>query len=241
MMINYWTRKEMIRVLSLSAAAIFSRSLAARPYSNSTSPIFSQQPLPYAFAALEPYIDALTMEIHYTKHAAVYCKNLNLALEKMSLPTDFTLEKMLNNISAYSDVVRNNGGGHYNHELFWSCMKPGGIPLKDNQFKSSIERTFGSFNKFQELFSEAAKTRFGSGWTWLYLDANKEFKIGSTPNQDNPLMDISPIKGYPLLCLDVWEHAYYLKYQNRRTDYIQQWWNIVDWDFVTERYRRALG
>jgi Fe-Mn family superoxide dismutase len=240
MMINAWTRKEMIRVLSLSAAALFSRSLAARSY-NYQSPIFSQQPLPYAFAALDPYIDALTMEIHYTKHAAAYCNNLNLALEKVSVPTDLNLEKLLNNISAYPDAVRNNGGGHYNHELFWTCMTPKGNTLKENHLKQSIDGTFGSFNKFQEIFSEAAKTRFGSGWAWFYLDANKELKIGSTPNQDNPLMDISPVRGYPLLCLDVWEHAYYLKYQNRRMDYIQQWWNIVDWDFISERFNRALS
>lgn len=192
---------------------------------------FSQSPLAYPYAALEPMIDGLTMEIHYSKHASAYTKNLNDAVAA-EVKENKTLEELLKNISVYSAKLRNNGGGHYNHELFWKCMQPAGGSLQDGPLKDAINSSFNSYDNFKAKLSEAAMTRFGSGWAWLYLDEKKLLQIGSTPNQDNPLMDLSPIKGTPLLGLDVWEHAYYLKYQNRRAEYVANWFNIVNWKQV---------
>jgi len=197
---------------------------------------FDQKPLPYRYDALENVIDAQTMEIHYSKHAAAYSKSLKEAVQsEASSARD--VESLLSEISKYSAKMRNNAGGHYNHELFWQSMRP---KRSDNRptgsLLSAIENKFGSFANFKTQFSEAGKTRFGSGWAWLYSDTDKTLKIGSTPNQDNPLMNVSDIKGFPLLGLDVWEHAYYLKYQNKRADYIDNWWNVVNWDFVQERF-----
>ncbi|BDQ13156.1 superoxide dismutase [Sediminibacterium sp. TEGAF015] len=194
---------------------------------------FEQQPLPYGYAALEPYIDAMTMEIHFTKHAAAYAKNLAdaCAAEKVNMQTT-SVETLMKNISKYSIKMRNNGGGHFNHEFFWKCMKPGTANQPSGILLTSINQSFGSFESFKNAFADAGKSRFGSGWAWLVQTADGNLKIGSTPNQDNPLMDISELKGTPLLGLDVWEHAYYLKYQNKRPDYINNWFNIVNWDFV---------
>jgi Fe-Mn family superoxide dismutase len=205
--------------------------------SPSTLTDFAQQPLPYSYNALEPIIDALTMEIHYTKHAAAYAKNLGEACvaEKVDT-TNNTLATVLRNISKYSTKMRNNGGGHYNHELFWKCMKSGAASKPTGKLASSIEQSFGSFEAFKTQFTDAGKNRFGSGWAWLVQTADHKLVIGSTPNQDNPLMDVSELKGTPLLGLDVWEHAYYLKYQNKRADYINNWWNVVNWDFVASRF-----
>jgi Fe-Mn family superoxide dismutase len=177
---------------------------------------FVQSPLPYAYNALEPYVDAMTMEIHHTKHAAAYTKNLNDAAIAEFKGENTSLELALSNISKYSAKLRNNGGGHYNHELFWKSMQAPGTALHEGPLKQAM-------------------TRFGSGWAWLYLDGEKKLQIGSTPNQDNPLMDVSPVKGLPLLGLDVWEHAYYLKYQNRRAEYVSNWFNLVNWKFVEGR------
>lgn len=198
---------------------------------------FSQTPLPYAYNALENSIDATTMEIHYTKHAAAYAKALSEAIAAEAVDKKETLESILAKISNYSSKMRNNAGGHYNHEMFWKCMQPkksGNQPSPS--FLTIIENTFGSFAAFKTQFNAAATGRFGSGWAWLYVDANKQLKIGSTPNQDNPLMNISEIKGFPILGLDVWEHAYYLKYQNKRADYADNWWNIVNWAYVEKRW-----
>ncbi len=200
---------------------------------------FKQTPLQYSFNALEPHIDALTMEIHYTKHAAAYTKNLNDAAAAELTGKTATLEEIMNNISSYSTKMRNNGGGHYNHELFWKCMQPNASSLHNGQLNDAIQSTFNSFENFKSKLSEAAMTRFGSGWAWLYMDNKKGLQIGSTPNQDNPLMDVSPIKGTPLLGLDIWEHAYYLKYQNRRAEYVSNWFNLVNWKFVEERFVQA--
>ena len=196
---------------------------------------FSQTPLPYAFNALEPHIDALTMEIHYTKHASAYTKNLNDAAMAEFKGANTSLEDALKSVSKYSAKLRNNGGGHYNHELFWKSMQPGTSVLHNGVLKQSILSSFNSYENFKTKLSEAAMTRFGSGWAWLYADENKLLRIGSTPNQDNPLMDVSSIKGMPLLGLDVWEHAYYLKYQNRRAEYVNNWFNLVNWKFVEDR------
>lgn len=199
---------------------------------------FTQSPLPYAYNALENIIDTATMEIHYSKHAAAYSKNLIEAAKAEGVEGK-TLEELLFNISKYSPKLRNNGGGHYNHEMFWRCMRPNRPDNKPSgKLMEHIVTNFNSFENFKTLFSDAGKNRFGSGWAWLYVDSNKKLKIGSTPNQDNPLMDVSEIKGLPLLGLDVWEHAYYLKYQNKRPDYIMIWWNVVNWDYVEGRVPR---
>ncbi|MFM2258940.1 MAG: hypothetical protein RLZZ424_873 [Bacteroidota bacterium] len=198
---------------------------------------FQQIPMPYAYNALEPFIDAMTMEIHHTKHAAGYTKNLNDACvaEKVDIKTT-SITSLLASISKYSTKMRNNAGGHYNHELFWQSMQPAPASMPTGSLAKAIEKSFGTFADFQKAFSEAAKNRFGSGWAWLIINEKKELAICSTANQDNPLMDIAEVKGYPLLGLDVWEHAYYLKYQNKRADYINNWWNLVNWKFVEERY-----
>ena len=203
---------------------------------------YQQQPLPYAYTALEPYIDAMTMEIHYTKHAATYTKNLNDACvaEKVDI-TQMPLNDLLKNISSYSPKMRNNAGGHYNHELFWQLMKPAPSIAPTGTLADAIQKQFGSFADFQKVFSEAAKTRFGSGWAWLLLKKDGTLAVSSTPNQDNPLMDVAELTGFPLIGLDVWEHAYYLKYQNKRPDYINNWWNLVNWEFVQARYNQAKG
>jgi len=200
-------------------------------------PNYIQQPLPYAYNALEPFIDAMTMEIHYTKHAAGYTKNLNDACvaEKVDIKTT-SITDLLASISKYSTKMRNNAGGHYNHELFWQSMQPAPATIPTGQFLKEIEKSFGSFADLQKAFAEAAKNRFGSGWAWLIVNEKGQLAICSTPNQDNPLMDLAETKGYPLLGLDVWEHAYYLKYQNKRPDYISNWWNLVNWKFVEDRF-----
>ena len=202
---------------------------------------FQQDPLPYSYSALNEAIDATTMEIHYTKHAAAYASNLQAAAKKENIDTSKPVEDVLRNVSKYSTAVRNNGGGHYNHELFWKSMSPNGGNLPSGKLADAINSSFGSFETFKTQFSDAGKNRFGSGWAWLYLDSDKKLKIGSTPNQDNPLMDISEIKGFPVLGLDVWEHAYYLRYQNRRPEYIANWWKVVNWNFIQERYQSAFA
>ncbi|MBA4168184.1 MAG: superoxide dismutase [Chitinophagaceae bacterium] len=206
------------------------------PDSNS----FAQDPLRYGYDALEAAIDAKTMEIHYIKHAAAYTKNLNEAAATEKIDTSRPLEDVLKNVSKYSAKVRNNGGGHYNHELFWKLMKKDGEGKPSGKLLAAIEHDFGSFDAFRSKFTDAAKTRFGSGWAWLLVASDKKLVVASTPNQDNPLMDVSEVKGYPLLGLDVWEHAYYLKYQNKRPDYIDAWWSIVNWDFVQQRFEKNI-
>lgn len=199
---------------------------------------FQLPTLKYDYKALEPYIDALTMEIHHTKHHGAYTNNLNAAIEGTSL-SSLSIEDILKDISKHSPAVRNNSGGYYNHNLFWETMSPNGGGEPKGELRKSIIKNFGSFAEFKEKFNSAASTRFGSGWAWLVL-SNSELKVFSTPNQDNPLMDVSEIKGFPLLGLDVWEHAYYLKYQNRRPEYIQNFWNVVDWNYVEKRFEKGL-
>ena len=197
---------------------------------------FDQQPLPYSYNGLEDVIDARTMEIHYSKHAAAYSKALNEALAAEA-KTETSVETILGKVSKYSAKMRNNAGGHYNHEMFWKCMRPKSASnAPKGKLQDAIIRDFGSFENLKTQLAEAGAKRFGSGWAWLYIDSKKKLQIGSTPNQDNPLMDLSEIKGFPVLGLDVWEHAYYLKYQNKRADYISNWWNVVNWDYVQQRY-----
>ena len=199
--------------------------------------------LPYAYDALTPHIDAKTMEIHHTKHHQAYINNVNGAIEGTDLENK-SVEDLISDLSAVPEdkrgVVRNNGGGHANHSLFWTVMGPnkGGNPSGD--LAAAIDKAFGSFDAMKEQFAKAAATRFGSGWAWLYVEGGA-LKIGSTANQDNPLMgqSVAGIGGTPVLGLDVWEHAYYLNYQNRRPDYISAFWNVVDWDAVADRYAAA--
>ena len=204
---------------------------------------FTQQPLLYGYAALEPHIDARTMEIHYTKHAAAYASNLRDAANEEGVDTTQSLEQVLASISKYSTKMRNNGGGHYNHELFWSILAPppaeglSGSP--EGSLLKALKASFGSYEAFVAQFETAAKTRFGSGWAWLLVDASGKLVVSSTPNQDNPLMDIAEVKGTPILGLDVWEHAYYLHYQNRRPDYVAAFWKVVNWNAVAARFAAA--
>ncbi|HZI52346.1 MAG TPA: superoxide dismutase [Chitinophagaceae bacterium] len=201
---------------------------------------FSQEPLSYSYSSLDKSIDGTTMEIHYTKHAAGYATNLQDAAKNEGVDMSKPLEEVLNNISKFSTKMRNNGGGHYNHELFWKSLSPSGVGKPAGVLLTAIESGFNSFESFKAQFSDAGKNRFGSGWAWLYLDADKKLRIGSTPNQDNPLMDVSDIKGLPVLGLDVWEHAYYLRYQNKRADYINAWWDVVNWGYIQNRYESLL-
>jgi Fe-Mn family superoxide dismutase len=196
---------------------------------------FELPKLGYDYAALEPYIDARTMEIHHTKHHQAYITNLNNALYGSEWEK-WTLEDMLASVSKLPAAVRNNGGGHYNHMLFWKLMAPNAGGTPGRELLNALNRHFGSFDKFKEQFTSAAMTRFGSGWAWLVKVGN-ELKITSTPNQDNPLMDLAEIKGIPVLGVDVWEHAYYLKYQNRRNEYLEAFWHVVNWDEVGRRMK----
>ncbi|MBS4014603.1 MAG: superoxide dismutase [Bacteroidetes bacterium] len=195
--------------------------------------------LPYAYDALEPYIDKATMEIHHTKHHQAYVNNLNAAIEGTEMEGK-SLEELFANMGKYPMAVRNNGGGHWNHTMFWSIMGPNGGGKPSGKLLKAIEEKFGSFEKFQEEFNKAAATRFGSGWAWLSVDSNKALQVSSTPNQDNPLMDVADVKGIPILGIDVWEHAYYLKYQNRRPEYVGNFWNVINWKEVERRYDEAI-
>lgn len=199
---------------------------------------FELPQLPYETNALEPHIDAKTMEIHHGKHHNAYVTNLNKAVEGSDLEGK-SLDELMKNISSASAAVRNNGGGHYNHSLFWTVIGPNGGGEPSGELAEAINSKFGSFAAFKEEFNNAAATRFGSGWAWLSVDGSGQLQVSSTPNQDNPVMDIAEVKGTPILGLDVWEHAYYLNYQNRRPDYISAFWNVVNWEEVSKRYAAA--
>ena len=202
-------------------------------------------PLPYALDALEPHIDARTMEIHHGKHHATYITNLNKALEGNAALEAKTIDDLIADLDALPEnirgAVRNNGGGHANHSLFWSILGPnaGGAPR--GELGAAIDQAFGSLDAFKAAFKTTGLGRFGSGWAWLIVGSDGKLKITSTPNQDNPLMDVAPDRGTPLLGNDVWEHAYYLQYQNRRGDYLDAWWQIVDWNVISARYAAATS
>lgn len=198
---------------------------------------FQLPALPYALDALEPHIDARTMEIHHGKHHNAYVTNLNAAIAGTDLEGK-SLEELMK-VAGTNTAVRNNGGGHWNHSLFWEIISPNGGGLPSGELAAAIDAKFGSFEAFKETFNKAAATRFGSGWAWLCIDTKKELCVCSSPNQDNPLMDVSDCPGTPILGLDVWEHAYYLHYQNRRPDYIAAFWNVVNWDAVSMRFAAA--
>ncbi len=225
--------KESLKITAVTAAGTSILMDAEMASAEPSALNFAQIPLPYGYNALEPNIDAMTMEIHYSKHHAAYIKNVNDAItaENINVGSE---KDFFANISKFSPKARNNGGGSWNHNFFWQVMKAGGGGAPVGKVAEVITGTFGSFDKFKEQFSAAATSRFGSGWAWLVNDQGKLI-IGSTANQDNPMMDVSELKGTPLLCLDVWEHAYYLKYQNKRADYVANWWNVVNWDEVAKR------
>ena len=197
---------------------------------------FKLPELPYSYNALEPHIDARTMEIHHSKHHAGYTNNLNAAVTGSDLEGQ-SITEILSNISKHSVAVRNNGGGFYNHDLFWQVMSPNGGGKPSGNLMLAIEKDFGSFESFKEEFSKAAATRFGSGWAWLVKQSDGKLVVSSTANQDNPLMDVAEVKGTPILGLDVWEHAYYLKFQNKRPDYISEFWDVVNWEEVAKRFQ----
>ena len=208
---------------------------ALSPVSELPAGVFTLPPLTFGFDALQPNIDAMTMEIHHDKHHAGYVKNLNAALESSSLK-GLGLEEMMSKLGPDDTAVRNNGGGHYNHSLFWSIMTPAGASTPTGDLADAINGAFGSFELFKEVFSKAAATRFGSGWAWLNQGADGKLFVSSTPNQDNPLMaNLVDSVGTPLLGIDVWEHAYYLNYQNKRGDYISNFFNVIDWNAVAAR------
>jgi superoxide dismutase, Fe-Mn family len=199
---------------------------------------FVLDPLPYSNDALEPHFDALTMEIHHDRHHNAYVTNLNNALA--GTPNEGkSLEDLMANISQLPAPIRNNGGGHFNHTLFWNILSPNGGGVPSGALGDAITATFGSFDAFKDEFKKASIGRFGSGWAWLVVKADGSIAISSTPNQDNPLMDVADVKGTPILGLDVWEHAYYLKFQNKRPDYIDTFWNVVNWEAVATRYAAA--
>lgn len=196
---------------------------------------FELPKLNYAYNALEPHIDARTMEIHHTKHHQAYVTNLNAAVNGTEMEK-LNLEQLMANISKYPAAVRNNGGGHYNHSLFWEIMMPGADPRPSGELAAAIEKELGGFDKFKADFVQAGATRFGSGWAWLCVKSDGMLAVCSTPNQDNPLMDLADCKGQPILGMDVWEHAYYLNYQNRRPDYMNAFFNVINWKKVNELY-----
>jgi len=240
------TRREFFKkgILAGAGIALLSKSfgneiISGIPEDN----MFVLPPLPYGYDALEPFIDKQTMELHHTKHHQAYVDKLNKALTDGKV-SGVSLEDICKNVSKYSSAVRNNGGGHYNHSMFWKGMKPnaGSVlsPSSTNEpsgkLGDAIKSTFDSFANFKTKFSETAMKVFGSGWVWLVINMDGKPEIGSTPNQDNPLMDISELKGNPIIGLDVWEHAYYLKYHNKRADYVSNWWNIVNWEEASKRF-----
>lgn len=244
------TRREAIKTTALitTAAAVMPGALAQTNTTAAAPALFTLPPLPYAFDALEPHIDARTMEIHHDRHHKTYVDNLNKSYRPTSInapnpmPTIEELMSMRSPGAPMPLAIRNNGGGHYNHSLFWQMMKKDGGGEPKAELAKAIDSAFGNFAGFKEGFGKAAASRFGSGWAWLVFNQGK-LEIVSTANQDSPIMGqaVAGCEGTPLLGLDVWEHAYYLKYQNKRADYVTAWWNVVNWDFVTERYLKAKG
>jgi superoxide dismutase, Fe-Mn family len=252
------TRREALKTTALAGAAAACAALTTStnaqqqptpsmtPHSESTAPAmvpgpFTLPPLPYGYDALEPHIDTLTMQIHHDRHHLAYVNNLNKAITGLADWQDKSIEDILTHLDQVPEIVRtavrNNGGGHYNHSLFWQMMKPGGGGEPTGDLAAAIEKQFKSFEGFKKEFSTAAMNRFGSGWAWLMMESNKEIGVISTANQDAP---ISAGSG-ALLGIDVWEHAYYLKHQNLRADYVKAWFNVVNWDFVAERYQKLMA
>ncbi len=215
---------------TLKAAGLYSKT-------NYGEDPYTLPELGYAYDALEPYIDAMTVEVHYSKHHAGYTRKFNDAVKEAGLE-ETGIKEIFREVSKYPAGIRNNGGGFFNHRLYWKCMSPEGGGDPSGELLKALVKSFGSMDDFRKIFTGAAARLFGSGWAWL-VKTGDGLEITSTPNQDNPLMDVADVQGFPLLALDVWEHAYYLKYQNRRTDYISAFWNVVNWDFVSGRYAKS--
>jgi superoxide dismutase, Fe-Mn family len=239
-------RRTFIKTVPLSiplagATGGLAENLIFQTKNQNTIMAFELPALPYAHSALEPHIDTKTMEIHHGKHHQAYVTNLNNAVAADPKAQGKTIEDLVANISKYAPAIRNNGGGHWNHSFFWQIMSPTGGGEPKGEIAFAINGAFGSFENLKKEFATAGTTRFGSGWAWLCVDANKNLFVSSTPNQDNPLMDVAEKKGTPLLALDVWEHAYYLHYQNRRPDYIAAFWSVVNWEEVNNRFKKAVG
>jgi Fe-Mn family superoxide dismutase len=241
-------RATLTALLALAALPAFAsspalaQSTAAPTTAPATAPAFTLAPLPYAYDALEPVIDKQTMEIHHDRHHRVYVNNLNKAIDADPSLRGLTLEALMARMSKLPEAVRNNGGGHWNHDFFWKSMTtPFRSARPSPELSAALDRDFGSYDKFKEAFQQAGLARFGSGWVWLIVGADGKLKITSTPNQDNPLMDIATVRGTPLLGNDLWEHAYYLKHQFLRGDYLMMWWQVVDWSVVSQRYAAAVA
>lgn len=229
-------RREFIEKTALTVGGLaVTSSVFGLPKRQYDGTVFDLPKLPYSYDALEPFIDKVTMEIHHSKHHQGYVNNLNNALEGTTSRI-ISLSDILKNISKYSIAVRNNAGGHYNHSLFWTVLSPNKNTKPSEKFQIQINKQFESLDNLKELMNEAASKRFGSGWAWLSMDNNGNLFVSSTPNQDNPLMDITEQQGRPILGIDVWEHAYYLKYQNKRGDYLSAIWNVIDWREISKRY-----
>lgn len=234
-------KRSFIKTSLLSVAGIVASSLTAKGITSrmlrksaKRREEFVQPKLPYAFNALEPYIDGQTMELHYTKHHASYTQKFNEAARALGI-VEKPAREILGSVSKYPESIRNNGGGYLNHVLFWNMMSPSGGGNPSGLLLDAVNREFGSVEAFKEKFNTAARSVFGSGWAWLII-RDEKLVITTTQNQDNPFMDVVSENGFPLLCLDVWEHAYYIKNQNRRPDYISAFWNVVNWEFVSKRY-----
>ncbi len=227
--------------LASVAGTFLAKNNLFSPTKNHNTMTFELPALPYATSALEPHIDAKTMEIHHDKHHAAYVTNLNAAVAADASAQGKSLEDLMHTVSKFAPAIRNNGGGHWNHSFFWQLMKPNGGGAPDHEIAMAINGAFGSYEEFKKQFAAAGTTRFGSGWAWLCADASKNLFVTSTPNQDNPLMDVAEKKGTPLLALDVWEHAYYLHYQNRRPEYIAAFFNVINWDEVNKRFKAITG
>lgn len=240
------SRRTFLKKGSLLALAGLTSSVVSNAFTSVLDPgphevlhePFSLPALPYGYDGLEPHIDKMTMEIHHDKHHKGYVDNLNKAIAEGNIHA--TLDELITGVSKYATAIRNNAGGHWNHSFFWKLMKPNGGGAPNGKVAAAINEAFGSFDDFRSKFEDAGAKRFGSGWAWLVVDNNKKFAIGSTPNQDNPMMDIADFKGKPVLGIDVWEHAYYLKYQNKRGDYLKAWWNVVNWDEVNRNFDAAM-
>lgn len=238
-------KRSFIKVCTVSAGGLISYSslansvLSGRISGSQSIRIFKLPELPYSYDSLAPFIDAQTMQIHYEKHHAGYVRKFNEAVKAEGIARGNAYQ-LLSEVSKYSEDIRNFGGGFFNHKLFWKCLSPNGGGKPAEKLLTHMEKDFGSFEAFKTEFSKAAASQFGSGWAWLIIQDNK-LLITSSPNQDSPLMDIAEVRGFPLLTLDVWEHAYYLKYQNRRKEYINAFWSKVNWNFVAKRYQNYLN
>jgi Fe-Mn family superoxide dismutase len=230
-------KKSAVLTVGVAGVSMFGNKVLSNIISLADTSPFTLPPLPYDYAALEPHIDTMTMQIHHDKHHGAYVTNLNKALVENKME-NVKLEDLLMKASTLPPVIKNNAGGHWNHSMFWKIMKPGGGGNPSGEIADAINAAFGTFEEFKNKFNDAGMKRFGSGWAWL-VKQNGKLTVGSTPNQDNPLMDASELKGTPVLCLDVWEHAYYLHYQNKRADYVTAWWNLVNWDEVSKRFKEA--